>query len=278
MFVGRQSRSRPRAQPYPLALPPRAPPYAPSDISYVHPTRRISCEARAPEPRFLMATELGPSRASRLAPYPTAPRLLHPLVGPPPAHSSDAPYSRARSLASQRCASAVAGPVALACRTAWPSQQCLESGQKAPQSRQMACHEVGPSIVRGRRSPDRCASRRSGLRRSAQIDGPASSMYSDPTRAQVRFSATLCLGHRTYSGTTHGSSGPASSSSPTSRRSIVSPRPRRVGPTPQISGGAFRLFCTSCPSYFRRSPAPSAASGCWVAPSSMAHLSVRRRQ
>jgi len=42
---------------------------------------------------------------------------------------------------------------------------------------------------------------------------------------------------------------------------------RYVHPTPQISGGAFRLFCQPCRSNFCRSPAPSAASGCWAASS-----------
>jgi len=64
--------------------------------------------------------------------------------------------------------------------------------------------------------------------------------------------------------------------------STFGPPPRylsaTVCPTPQISGGAFQLFHQPCRCYLLRSPAPSAASGCWVAPSSMAHLSVRRRQ
>ena len=45
-------------------------------------------------------------------------------------------------------------------------------------------------------------------------------------------------------------------------RSSPQPQIRR---TPQISGGAFRPFCRPCRSNFCRSPAPSAASGCWTA-------------
>jgi hypothetical protein len=85
-----------------------------------------------------------------------------------------------------------------------------------------------------------------------------------PTRTRLPYQSPRAVVDSTDGSPGVGSSRASSFRVPRMTKMAMSPS-YPVRPTPQISGGAFRPFCRPCRSNFCRSPAPSAASGCWTA-------------